>query len=73
MRSKMNPEETGTIIRQTRTGAILMELREGTKNKEAFIKQVQKTIGDQGYIKFLEQRVEIEIRDLVALTTIEEV
>lgn len=76
IRSKVNPEDTGTdvrSIRQTRTGEVLLELGNTSKNKSAFSDALQHILAGKAVVRSLEPKETLEIRDLDSLTTKEEI
>lgn len=76
IRSKATPEESETEvrgIRQTKTGDVLVELGEKTKDKAAFSDVLKKILEGKAVVRSLEPKETLEIRDLDGLTTKEEV
>lgn len=75
LRSNAKPEETDVAvrcIRKTKTGSILLELGKGGKTAE-FCDAIRGILKEAADVKDLKPRDTIEIRDLDALTTKEEV
>jgi len=75
IRTKAKPEETDTIIRsirRTQNGDVLLELGK-SKDRDGFAASLKTALGDGGAIRALEPRCSIEVRDLDALSTEDEV
>lgn len=76
VRTKVKPEDTGTLIktiRESRSGGILVELEHNCKNRGAFSKAVKAAVGNSGTVRDLVPKATVEIRDLDDITTEEDI
>lgn len=76
IRKKVVPEATGTevrSIRQTRSGGVLIELEDNTKDKSTFQAEIQKVLGEDTAVSSLEPKTTLEILDLDECTEEDEV
>jgi hypothetical protein len=76
LKEKMNPEESGAVVksvRKTQNGAVLLELGKETTDKEAFRRSIQEAIGNAGQVRSPVSTTTLEIWDLDCLTTKEDV
>ncbi|XP_046681479.1 uncharacterized protein LOC124368248 [Homalodisca vitripennis] len=75
IKTQAKPEETETTIksiRRTQNGDVLLELGK-SRDKDGFAASLKAALGDKGSIRTLQPRCSVEIRDLDALSTEDEV
>ncbi|XP_046661608.1 uncharacterized protein LOC124354883 [Homalodisca vitripennis] len=75
IKTQAKPEETETTIksiRRTQNGDVLLELGK-SRDKDGFAASLKTALGDKGSIRTLQPRCSVEIRDLDALSTEDEV
>lgn len=76
IRTNVNPEDTETeirSIRKTMKGDILVELSEGTKNKDDFCNALKNIVGQYATVANLEKKALVKIIDIDSFTTKQEV
>lgn len=72
IQEKVNPSDCSVeidSIRQTKSGHVLLELGETTKDKETFVKSINETLQDKGSVRCVEPMVMLEIRDIDLFST----
>lgn len=76
IKTQINPTQHGAKIsgvRKTRTGDVLVELKEQKDKQGTLAQEIRKTLGEQVKVQDLVPKRIIQIRDLDCLTTEEEV
>lgn len=76
IRGSITPEDTDTVvtsIRQTKTGCVLLELGRDTKDSSKFTEALKNVLGENGLVQNMVPKTSLEIRDLDAHTTGEEI
>ena len=75
IRQKVNPDESETAvrtIRQTRSGAVLLEIN-SSNNQTLFKKALNEALGQDGTIRSITPRITLEILDMDTVTTEQDV
>ena len=76
IRARVNPTRQGvevTAFRKTKSGALILKIRNDTVESAGFKKSIEEAVGTDGSIRNLTSRVQLDILDLDCVATIQDV